>query len=239
MIKTQTITYSDENNTFEAFFAYNDEIIGKRPVVLVTHTFWGQTEFEQDKAIELAKMGYLGFALDIYGKEKRNNSQEQSQALMAELNGNRKLLLERMLLALKTAKELELADTAKIGAIGFCFGGKCVLDLARSGEELKGVVSFHGIYDKPNLNHNQKIKSEILVLHGWNDPLSTEKATVELANELTSLGASWEINAYGHTGHSFTNPKAQFPERGMFFQPKANDRGWQRMSNFFKEIFGG
>ncbi|MFN4150312.1 MAG: dienelactone hydrolase family protein [Candidatus Sericytochromatia bacterium] len=237
MIKTQLINYSDSKNTFEGVIAYDDDLQGKRPVILVSHTFNGQSKFEEDKAIELAKMGYLGFAIDLYGKGKRGTVPEESQKLMDELNNDRKLLLERIQLALKTAKELELADINNIGAIGFCFGGKCVLDLARSGEELKGIVTFHGIYDKPNIEHNKKIKASILVLHGWNDPLAKPDSTVELASELTNLGAEWEINAYGNTGHAFTNPKAQFPERGMFYVPKVNGKAWNRMRSFFQEIF--
>lgn len=238
MIKTEVINYSDEqNNIFEGVIAYDTEIKGKRPIVLVTHTFNGQSKFEEEKAIELAKMGYVGFAIDLYGKGRRGSIPEESQKLMDELNGNRPLLLERMKTSLKKAKEIEIADINKIGAIGFCFGGKCVLDLARSGENLKGIVTFHGIYDKPNIEHNKKIKASVLILHGWDDPLAKPESTVELAKELTDLEAEWEINAYGHTGHSFTNPKAQFRDRGMFYVPKVSNKAWNRMKSFFYDVF--
>ncbi|MEK7431601.1 MAG: dienelactone hydrolase family protein [Cyanobacteriota bacterium] len=235
MIKTEVITYSDEKNTFEGVIAYDTTFDYKRPVVLVTHTFNGQSSFEEEKAIELAKMGYLGFAIDLYGKGIRANSPEEAQSLMDKLNNNRALLLERIQLAVKKAKELELADNKNISAIGFCFGGKCVLDLARSGEDLKSVVTFHGIYDKPNLNHNKKIKASILVLHGWNDPLAQPNNVVELGNELTEFGADWEINAYSDTAHAFTNPNAKFPEKGMCYNHKVSLKAWNRMKLFLEE----
>lgn len=237
MIKTEVITYSDGKNTFEGLIAYNSEFDNKRPVVLVTHTYSGQSDFENEKAIELAKLGYVGFAIDLYGKGRRASSPQEAQALMDELNNNRALLLERMQTSIKKARDLELADVENISAIGFCFGGKCVLDLARSGEDLKGAVTFHAIYDKPNLNHDKKVKASFLILHGWEDPLAKPQDTVGLATELTELGVDWEINAYGNTVHAFTNPMANLPELGMCYSPTVTIKAWNRMERFLEEVF--
>lgn len=236
-MQTKTITYSHAAHTFEGVIAWDDQIEGKRPLVLVSHAYGGQAEFDVNKAKELAKMGYVGFALDMYGKGRRASSPEEAQALMAELTADRAMLLSRIKLALETGKGQDFVDPHKVAAIGFCFGGKCVLDLARSGEDIKGVVSFHGVYDKPNISYTEPIKASVLVLHGWEDPLATPDQTVELARELTERNADWNIHAYGHTGHAFTNPHAHAPERGMFFSEKSNRRSWKAMANFLAEVF--
>lgn len=237
MIKIEKIQYSDSQNTYEGVIAYNKNLTTKIPVVLIAHAFGGQSNFEENKAIELAKLGYLGFAIDVYGKGKRAKNPEEAQELMNLLNSNRKLLLERMELCLEQVRMFNFADVTKIGAIGFCFGGKCVLDLARSGEKLNGIVSFHGLYDSPKFNKETKITTPILILHGWDDPLALPNDTITLANELTSKNADWEINAYGKTGHAFTNPNAKFPEKGLIYNKGSNDKAWKRMIAFFDNVF--
>ncbi len=236
-INTERILYNDAQNGFEGVLAYDTEVTGKIPVVLVAHAFGGQSKFEESKAIALAELGYLGFAIDIYGQGKRAKSPQEAQALMDVLNADRKLLLERMQMCLAQAKWFELADTTKIGAIGFCFGGKCVLDLARSGEKLSGIVSFHGLYDAPQFNQDTKITTPVLVLHGWDDPLAPPNDAVMLAEELTRKDADWEINAYGKTGHAFTNPKARFPDKGLVYNESVSDKAWKRMVTFFENVF--
>jgi dienelactone hydrolase len=238
MIKSETVNYRDsDENVFEGVICRDDEISGKRPGVLVVHTYKGQTEFENEKAFELAKSGYVGFAVDLYGKGRRAEMPEEATALMNELNADRPLLLERILLALETLKNHEQVDAEKLGAIGFCFGGKCVLDLARSGADMRGAVSFHGVYDKPPTENDVPIKSSILVLHGWDDPLNTPAQTVELAEELTERKADWQILSFGHTAHAFTNPQANAPEQGLFYNENADRRSWSAMKVFFEEVF--
>ncbi len=237
MIKTEKVTYSNSKNTFEGVIAWNDSLYEKRPVILVVHNYKGQFEFDVEKAKDLAKLGYLGFAIDMYGKGIRANTPKEADALMRALNEDRKELLKRIRLAVEKAKDFELADPSKIGALGFCFGGKCVLDLARSGDQIKGVASFHGVYDPPNIEYSGPIKAAILVLHGWGDPLATPQQTIALAQELTQKNADWNISAYGHTGHAFTNPYANSKETGMFFNASSNRRSWQLAMRFFEELF--
>ncbi|TMM58344.1 dienelactone hydrolase family protein [Maribacter algarum] len=237
MIQTKEITYSNSEESFQGFFAWDDSIQGKRPLVLVSHAYLGKSPFDEEKAIQLAKMGYLGFALDMYGNGRRAASPEEGRILMGELNENRTLLLNRIQLAVQTAKDFELTDSNKIAAIGFCFGGKCVLDLARSGADIKGIATFHGVYDKPNMNHEGNIKSSVLIFHGWDDPLATPQQTIALAKELTERNADWNISAYGHTGHAFTNPQANSPETGMNYNKKTTYRSWRDLTSFLAEIF--
>lgn len=237
MIQTKEHRYSDEKQSYQGVIAYDDTQQGKRPVVLIAHAWMGQSQFEENKAIALAQLGYLAFAIDVYGKGKRANDASEAESLMNAALANREELLQQLLLALNTIKQHELADANAIGAIGFCFGGKCVLDLARSGTALKGVVSFHGIFDKPNIAHGGDIQAKVLILHGWEDPLALPEAAVELARELTERKAVWEMDIFGHTSHAFTNPQANAPEQGMHFNRLATDRSWLRMTHFFEEVF--
>ena len=238
MIIKEKLIYKDAlNNEFEGVIAWDDSYTEQKPGILVSHMWSGQSEFEVQKAEALSKLGYVGFAIDNYGKGRRANGPEEAQKLMDELDQNRPLLLSRMLLAVKTLKKHGMVNASKIGAIGFCFGGKCVLDLARSGSDIKGVVSFHGLLDPPNPPPNKKIKSAILVLHGWEDPMALPDDMVKLSQEMNGLAADWSVHVYGRTGHAFTNPKAKFPEKVLFFQPKSNKRSWHAMTSFFKEIF--
>ena len=237
MIQTARITYTDQGQSFEGFSAWDDQSHDFRPGILVTHAFGGLSDFEKEKARELAKLGYVGFALDLYGQGKRATNNDEARELMNKLDSDRELLLKRMKLGLSTLKRQDLVDADNIAAIGYCFGGKCVLDLARSGESIKGVVSFHGVYDQPPIHTNNKINCSVLVIDGWEDPLSKPEQKVALANDLTVREAEWQILTFGHTGHSFTNPKAQRRDLGMFFQEQSNRRAWNTMKQFFDELF--
>ena len=237
MVHKRTFEYSDGTNGYEGVVTYDDSSMNDRPIVLVAPTFRGQTEFEVQRAVRLAEMGYIGFAIDTYGKGKRGETNEEATALMDTLNDDRPLLLERMQLCLKVARSFPMVDQNRIGAIGFCFGGKSVLDLARSGEEIAGVVSFHGVLDPPGYNEDVEIKSKVLVLHGWDDPLATPEQAVALAQELKSKRANWELVAYGDTGHAFTNPAANDKAGGMSYNQEVDNRSWDRMVRFFEEVF--
>lgn len=237
MIKTETIIYGDSEQTFEGTLCFNDETSKQKPGVLVAPTIRGHTNFEVEKAVELAKLGYVGFAIDMYGKETRTEVPEANRAMMSELNADRTELLQRILLALKTLKNHPQVDKTRLGGIGFCFGGKCVLDLVRSGAEVKGIATFHGVYDKPPTKNDSLIKSSVLILHGWEDPLGTPSQLIELAEELTEKKAEWQILSFGNTGHSFTNPAANSPEQGLIYNEVSNKRAWLAMKNFFEELF--
>ncbi len=235
-IITKTLIYSDGPMTFQGFIAWKDDLPQRKPLILIAHAFRGQGAFDEEKALVLAELGYVGFAIDMYGQGRRAKDADEAGRLMNELTSDRPLLLKRILLALKTGRELPQADPERVGAIGFCFGGKCVLDLARSGATLRGVVSFHGLYDPPGIHHPGPIRASVLVLHGWEDPLAPPQAVLDLSEELTARQAEWTIHMYGHTGHAFTNPQAQNRESGLFYQEKSSQRAWLAMQNFFAEV---
>ena len=161
MIKTEQITYGDVNSDlqFQGSISFDDESAPPRPGILVCHAYGGHSEFDIQKSEKLAELGYFAFAMDLYGAGRRGNNPEESMALMNEFNSDRVLLQERMIHAFNMLKQFERVDENKTGAIGFCFGGKCALDLARAGEDVKGVVSFHGLYDAPTANPGKTLKS--------------------------------------------------------------------------------
>jgi len=237
MTSRQTISYDGPGGPFEGVFCTGGSPAEPRPGILIAPSFRGRSEFEVEKAEKLAGMGYAAFALDPYGGGRLASGPEQAGAWMTGLNQDRPLLLKRMRASLETLLAQPGVDRQRIAAIGFCFGGKCVLDLARSGADISGVVSFHGVYDKPPQTPSEPVRSKVLVLHGWEDPLGKPEQIESLALELTERGADWQIHAYGHTGHAFTNPSATARESGMFFCEAANRRSWQSMCNFLDEIF--
>jgi len=236
-VVSNTVDYLDEETLLEGFFAYDDTIVGMRPVVLIHHAWGGRDEFVANKAIKLAELGYLAFATDMYGKGIRGSSPDENSQLMAPFMHDRAKLQKRLLAALSTVKLMPWADNNKIAAMGFCFGGLCALDLARTGVDILGVISFHGLFVPPDNIPEPKIKAKVLALHGHNDPMVPPEQVLALQNELTKAGADWQVHVYGGTMHAFTNPVANDPGFGTVYQPIADERSWQTMQNFFEEIF--
>lgn len=156
---------------------------------------------------------------------------------MVELNNDRALLKGRLAVSLDALKAMPEANAAKCAVFGYCFGGKCALDMARAGMDVKGVVSFHGVYDAPPFANVTPIAPKVLVCHGWDDPICPPDATVALGKELTESKADWQIHAYGHTGHAFTDEGMNMPERGIVYNADADRRSWQASLNFLEEIF--
>jgi len=236
-IRTRTIDYQDGDTELQGYLAWDDASDGKRPGVMVSHAWRGRTDFENVKAEELAKLGYVGFALDLYGKGVQGDSVEENSALMQPFLDDREMLQKRLQGSLDVLGSQNEVDASRLGAIVFCFGGLCVLDLARVGADLNGVVSFHGLFGSPGNTAENKIKARILVLHGWDDPMATPDQVVTLGEELTGMGADWQIHGYGNTMHAFTNPDANDPDFGTVYQPDADRRSWNAMQNFLSEIF--
>lgn len=236
-ILSNTINYFDKDTLLEGFFAYRDDLVGIRPVVLIHHAWAGRDEFVANKALELAEMGYLAFAADVYGKGVLGRSVEENSQLMQPFIADRAKLQQRLLAAVIAVKQLPWADNDKIAAIGFCFGGLCALDLARRGAALRGVVSFHGLFMPPENIPNPEIKAKILVLHGYEDPLAPPEQLQNLQKELTAAGADWQVNCYGHTQHAFSNPVANNPEMGLIYNQKTYQRAWLSMQQFLVEVF--
>ncbi len=236
-IVENTVVYTDEDVVLEAFFAFDDSVTGRRPAVLISHAWGGRDGFVAEKARKLAGLGYVGFALDMYGKGVLGSGIKQNTLLMQPFMEDRAKLQKRMKVALATVKMLPWVDDKKIAAMGFCFGGLCVLDLARTVVDIQGVVSFHGLLGAPGNTQHNKINAKILALHGRDDPMVPPEHVLAFQEEMTQAGADWQFVSYGHTVHAFTNPVANDPDFGTVYQADADRRSWQAMQNFFTEIF--
>lgn len=234
--RTRTVEYRDGDTLLEAFMAWDDAQSGPRPGVVVSHAWAGRSAFEENKAKALAELGYAGFALDLYGKGVVGKTLEEKKALMQPFMDDRAMLHERLRIGVQTCREQPEADASRLAAIGFCFGGLCVLDLARIGEDLRGVVSFHGLFRPPGNTAGKRVRAKVLALHGWDDPMATPEDLVSLGNELTAMGADWQVHAYGNAMHAFTNPAANDPGFGTVYQQDADRRSWLAMQNFLGEV---
>lgn len=235
---TNKTTYSDGQTTFEGYYANKDSSSStKKPAVLVFHDWTGKNSFACKKAEKLAELGYIGFAVDMYGNGQTGQSKEEKSALIQPLLADRSLLQKRALAALDALKKSEGVDTSRIGAIGFCFGGLCALDLARSGADIKAVVSFHGLLHAPDNHPKNAIKASILALHGFDDPMVTPDKITAFGNEMTHAKVNWQMDIYGNTMHAFTNPEANDPDFGTVYNQQADSRSWIAMKAFFKERF--
>ncbi|MDJ0794152.1 MAG: dienelactone hydrolase family protein [Woeseiaceae bacterium] len=238
-VQHRLIDYRDGDVLLEGRLSYDAAIDGPRPGVLVSHTIAGRGPLEESKADRLAEQGYTAFALDLYGKGVRGKSLEENRALMDAQLADRAAMQRRLLVSLNTMRAQAEVDESRCAAIGFCFGGLCVLDLARTGEDLAGVVSFHGLFGAPGNTIGNQVAAKVLVLHGWDDPMATPDAVNSLAVEMSAMGADWQVHAYGNTMHAFTNPAANDVDRGTVYDAGADRRSWQAMTNFFDELFGG
>lgn len=236
-IISNTVNYMDGDTVLEAFFAYDNAIEGRRPAVLVNHAWGGRDEFVANKARKLAELGYVGFALDMYGKGVLGSGPEENVKLMQPFIDDRAMLQKRINAALSAVKLLPWVDDRKCAAIGFCFGGLCVLDLARSGADIRGVVSFHGLLGAPGNTEGNPIKAKVLALHGHDDPMVPPELVLAFEQEMTRAGADWQVHVYGKTMHAFTNPAANDPGFGTVYQGDADRRSWTTMKGFLEEVF--
>lgn len=234
-IQRQTHLHTGPGGPFESMAVF-DDAADSQPGLLLFPNFFGAKEWDFDKAEVLAMLGYKVLVVDYYGQGKRGTDMESSAALMQELTADRAAMRDRLLDALAELKKLRGVDTSRLGAIGFCLGGKCVLDLARAGADIKGGVVFHGVYDAPPFP-NATMTAKLLIAHGWNDPLCPPEAMNGLAKELTDADVDWQILSYGHTGHAFTADEMPMDANKTFgFQSDTNRRSWQAMKDFLSEI---
>ncbi|MDX1735472.1 MAG: dienelactone hydrolase family protein [Halioglobus sp.] len=215
-----------------------DDPAGDLPVVLVTHAWDGLVDEVRDKAAKLADAGYIAFAIDVYGNGFTESDTSKLMETLGPYMADRALLLSRMQAAATAARTIPGADTSRIAAIGYCFGGTAVLDLARGGSEgLRGVVSLHGGLAGNGLEQPDPIAAKVLVLHGEDDPLVPPEQVADFKAEMKARGADWQLVAYGDTMHGFTRPGANNPDFGAVYSASADRRSWQAMLAFFDEIF--
>jgi dienelactone hydrolase len=209
----------------------------RRPGVILFPMVMGVSELELGFARQLVHLGYTGFVADLFGKKFRGAPRDVMFGELERLRSDRASLRERLLAVLESARAQDAIEADRIVAIGYCFGGQCALDLARSGADIAGVASFHGLLDPPWLEP-RAIKAKVLAFHGWDDPLAAPEAVVALGKELTKAGADWQMHAYGNVAHGFTNPGATGAMPGIKYDALAAERSWTSLINFLEEIFG-
>jgi dienelactone hydrolase len=234
----ETIEYKDGDTVLEGLAAYDDSFTGKRPGVLVVHQWKGLGPCEKKRAEMLARLGYNVFALDVYGKGIRADNPKDAAALAGKYKSDRTLLRARVAAGLAVLKKHDLTDPKRVAAIGYCFGGTTVLELARSGADVAGVVSFHGALDTPNAADAKNIKCKVLALHGADDPFVPPKDVAAFEEEMRQANVDWQLVAYGGAVHSFTDWGAgNDNSKGAAYNEKADLRSWEAMKGFFVELF--
>jgi dienelactone hydrolase len=237
-IHTESVEYKQGDTTLEGFVAYDDAIKGPRPGVLIVHQWLGLTDYEKHRAGMLAQLGYVAFCADIYGKGVRPQNPQEAGAQAGKYKSDRQLLRARVNAGLDALRRQPLVDPKRLAAIGYCFGGTTVLELARSGADVAGVVSFHGGLDSPAPAGGKNIKCKVLVCHGADDPVSSPQDIAAFENEMRKGGVDWQLIKYGGAVHSFTQPMAgNDNSKGAAYNEKADRRSWEAMKQFFTEIF--
>lgn len=235
---TKTVEYQQNGTVCKGFLAYDDDFKGKRPGVVVVHEYWGLNDFARKKAEQLAGLGYAALAADIYGNGTVTKDPKEAARLAGELRGNKPLLRARVQAALKALAANPLVDSKRLGAIGFCFGGTTVLELAYSGADLAGVVSFHGGLTSPQPDELKGIKPAILVLHGADDPHVKAEDITAFQEAMRQGGIDWQMVYFGDAVHAYMNPEAgSNKSAGVAYNARVARRSWQYMQDFFKEIF--
>ena len=238
-IKTQVVEYKDGDVTLEGVVAW-DTTKAEKPVpgVLVVHQWMGLTDYEKTRCRQLAELGYVALAVDVYGKGIRPDTMQDAAKQAGIYKNDRELYRRRLNLGLQQLRAQTSVSTNQIVAIGYCFGGTGVLELARSGAEISGVVSFHGGLDSPEPEAGKKIKCKILVCHGADDPFVPAADIEAFKAELNRAKIDWQMDIYSGAVHSFTQPMAgNDNSRGAAYNEKADKRSWTAMKSFFGELF--
>ena len=237
-IRTEAVKYTLGGEGMVGYLAYDADLPGRRPGILVVHEWWGLNDFIKGRAVELAKLGYIAFAADIYGKGFTTKKPEEAERFSSIYRKNRQLLRARVNAAFGVLARHELADPRLLAATGYCFGGMAVLELARSGAAVRGVASFHGILDTPDPDEARNIRGSVLILQGADDPVVPMAQRIAFQNEMETGGVDWQMNIYGHAVHAFTNPASGVdPSKGVAYHPRADRRSWEAMKLFLTEIF--
>ena len=238
VVKTKVVEYKQGNTVLEGYLAWDNAKSGKRPGVLVVHEWTGLGPYVQKRAVMLAELGYVAFAADIYGKGVRPVSQAEAAKIAAIYKDDRTLMRARARAALDTLKTQRYVDPNRLAAIGYCFGGTTVLELARDGADIKGGASFHGNLSTPTPEDARSIKAKVLAMHGADDPYVKPDEVAAFQQEMRAARVDWQFISYGNAVHSFTNPEAGTENsKGAAYNQKADRRSWEAMRQFLAEIF--
>jgi dienelactone hydrolase len=237
-IQSKRVLYRHGDLQLEGYLAWDDTLTGKRPGVLVVHEWWGLNDYVQRRVKQLAGLGYIAFALDMYGKGKVTEHPDQADKWMRAVQTSVKGWRARALSGLRVLQTHALVDGTRLAAIGYCFGGATVLQMAYGGAPIKGVVSFHGALPPPDVERSPTSAPKILVAHGNADPFVSEPQVKQFRAKLESTGFDWHMVIYAGARHGFTNPGAgAYGLDALKYDQKADDRSWKHMQLFFNEIF--
>jgi dienelactone hydrolase len=233
----EAVPYREGEQAFEGFLVYDDALKGKRPAVMVVHEWWGLNDYPKRRAEELAKLGYVAFAADMYGKGVVARTPAEAGKLAGALRSDRVRMRTRARTAWDVLAARPEVDPARMAAMGYCFGGGVALELARSGADMAGVVSFHGSLDTPNPEAS-RFKGKVLVLHGAEDKAVTMQDVLAFQDEMRRGHVNYQINLYGGAVHAFSNPAAgNDPSKGVAYDAQADRRSWAALLLFLQEIF--
>lgn len=237
-LKTQMVDYKDGDTQLSGYLAFDTKFKGPRPGVIVVHEWMGLDAYTKKRADMLAALGYVAFAADIYGKGVFPKEMNEAAKISGDWKANPLQLRQRVKAALDTLATQKGVNPKKLAAIGYCFGGTTVLELARSGSDLQGVVSFHGgLSSKEEVKGPGVIKTKILVLNGADDPFVKRDEVAEFIEEMQKSKADWQLVDYGGAVHKFSNWEAgNDPSKGFAYDAAADKRSWQAMQDFFKEV---
>jgi dienelactone hydrolase len=237
MSKDRTIAHDFEGEQLESVFVGRRD--GQaRPTVIMIPTVMGVSDLEIGFGRQLVELGYNSLVADLFGKKFRAAARDIMFAEMKRVSADRAALRRRMLHIFELARGLDEVSEGQLVVAGYCFGGLCALDLARSGADIAAAVAFHGLFDPPGLAP-EKIKAKVVAFHGWDDPMVPPEKVVALGQELTQAGSDWQIHAYGHVGHGFTNPHAsELKIDGVAYNALAAERSWTSFINLLEELFG-
>jgi len=237
-IQSRLIEYQHGDATLQGYLAYDAANNEKRPGILIIHEWWGHNEYAQMRARQLAELGYIAFALDMYGKGVLATEAQKASELAGGFYQDRQLMRERAAAGLEVLTNQKFTDSNRLAVIGFCFGGTTALELARGGADVNGIVSFHGGLNTPDPEDARRIKAAILVLHGADDPYVKAEEVQSFQAEMRNADVDWQMIYYADAVHSFTNPAAgNNKASGAAYNERAARRAWSAMRVFFKEIF--
>lgn len=237
MSKDRAVPHEFESEQLESVFVGRRD--GQaRPTVILIPTVMGVADLEIGFGRQLVELGYNAFVADLFGRKFRGAERDTMFGEMNRLKSDRGALRRRLLSVLDLTRGLSEVAENQIVVAGYCFGGMCALDVARSGADIAAAVAFHGLFDPPGLAE-ERIKAKVVAFHGWDDPMVPPEKVVALGHELTAAGADWQVHCYGNVAHGFTNPNAhQIGIEGVRYNELAAERSWTSFISLLEELFG-